>query len=297
MPASVGLAPVVSAPMPVAPRVAGGTHTLAEELEKLKQVAAYEGFAPPAASQPLAWSQAFEARQGYQGFYGQSPLPPYFGERASPSEEKGAEEGSSSKLAAAQARLAALLKSSKLEATVEGMVRAGEIDSSFQYVLLTALADAEAAAVAPRASVLPALLKEMEKGSVDAAVDRHLGPRDVAAIPELRAMIDAAPRAQRAQLQELMTVLTARAATWYEHARTQLETLLRLRAGEMAAALDKMVTDGEIGSAFFYLLSTTLQDAEASDKQRLQAIHEQLRAGLAKKAIKDAYASEMKAAT
>merc|ERR1719506_531696 len=110
----------------------------------------------------------------------------------------------------------------------------------------------------------------MEKGSVDAAVDRHLGPRDVAAIPELRAMIDAAPRAQRAQLQELMTVLTARAATRYEHARTQLETLLRLRAGERAAALDKMVTDGEIGSAFFYLLSTTLQDAEASDKQRLQ---------------------------
>ena len=38
MPASVGLAPVVSAPMPVAPRVAGSTHSLAEELEKLKQV-------------------------------------------------------------------------------------------------------------------------------------------------------------------------------------------------------------------------------------------------------------------
>ena len=39
VPASVGFAPVVSAPMPVAPRVAGGAHSLAEELEKLKQVA------------------------------------------------------------------------------------------------------------------------------------------------------------------------------------------------------------------------------------------------------------------
>merc|ERR1719353_2584730 len=61
-----------------------------------------------------------------------------------------------------------------------------------------------------------------------------------------------------------------------------------------------MVADGEIGSAFFYLLSTSLQDAEARGDEagvaRLQAIHEQLRADLAKKAIKDAYASEMKAA-
>jgi len=342
MPATKALVPVAPV-MPQAPRAPvapaaipanreAWAQTFAQkDLDELEQVLApadlSAGLAIEDVAQELAAGRAHAGQDRWQYFDPRSPgRVPFLGERAAPPAAEAAEPPTGSKLEAAQATLAALLASGDArDAKVEEMVRAGKIDTPFQYVLLTSIADAETARDAARgdqlalvqrsvygalsrragvphtSNVLPAILQDVEEGApIEAAVDQHLGWRDVAFIPVLRAIIDTSPEEERAPLLELMNVLTARAATRYEHARMQLETLLRLRAGEMTAALGKMVADKEIGPAFLYLLTSTLEHAERTGDEAhvalLQAIHEQLRKDLARKAIRDAYDKEMMAA-